>query len=91
MKNTQQELSYIRAYNHSTKKTLNDCYKSYSNYKLGAYMYHYKKANNLNVENTIRILSHSIPYFTMAYKFIENDIEYLQVETPNNSLKIRIF
>ena len=70
-------------------KNLNDCYARPSKAKENAYFwckYQMVKCNGYD----LRICSYNAQIFTAAFRFKENDIEYLAYITPYYNYKIRL-
>lgn len=83
-RNTKLARYYINRYIDSEYKTLNDCYKTYSEYKRRAYNYCYEQFKKDNGKE-FRIISFNFNFFSIAYLTRKG----LIIETPTNSYIIK--
>lgn len=82
-------VSLAQNYWNSYKRTLSDCYGRHSNAKEKAYFWCLDKMAEYNGYD-FRICTHNSQTFTAAFRFMENDTEYLFYMTAYNDYKIRL-
>lgn len=80
---------WIECYNKATKKWLHECYKKPSNAKQIADMF-VRECYENNGGYDFRIISHNTFAFTVGYKMIKGDNEYLVIHTYRNTKVIKL-
>lgn len=80
---------WIERYNKATKTWLHECYKNPSNAKQIADMFVRECCEN-NGGYDFKIISYNKFTFSVGYKMIKNDNEYLVIHTYRNTKVIKL-
>lgn len=91
--NTKKAKEFVNAWKKSKKYTIYDAYEKPSSEKAKAYRKIIEEFNNTDNSTTLKIIGHSVWYFTAAYALFEgysDNYKALIVHTPKNVYYIEL-